>query len=82
MHIEKEYYQLQKIHSMTKFISIAFPLSTLSKTNSKELFKHFWEMKWKGIEKPIIHWSVIDHAKVYQNRSKRCNLYLTEKYHI
>ena len=39
-------------------------------------------MKRKGIEKPIIHWLVIDHAKPYQNGSKRCNLCLTEKYHI
>ena len=53
-----------------------------SKANSTELSKHFWEMKRKGIEKPIMHWSVIDHAKPYKNGSKRCNLYLTEKYHI
>ena len=53
-----------------------------SKANSTELSKHFWEMKRKGIKKPIMHWSVIDHAKPYQNRSKRCNLCLTEKYHI
>ena len=39
-------------------------------------------MKRKGIEKPIMHWSVIDHAKPYQNGSKRCNLCLTEKCHI
>ena len=39
-------------------------------------------MKRKGIEKPIMHWSVIDHAKPYQNTSKRCKLCLTEKYHI
>ena len=53
-----------------------------SKANSTELSKHFWEMKRKGIEKPIMHWSVIDHAKLYQNGSTRCNLSLTEKYHI
>ena len=34
-----------------------------SKANSTELSKHFWEMKRKGIKKPIMHWSVIDHAK-------------------
>ena len=53
-----------------------------SKANSTELSKHFWEMKRKGIEKPIMHWSVIDHAKPYQNGSKGCNLCLIEKYHI
>ena len=53
-----------------------------SKANSTELSKHFWEMKRKDIEKPVMYWSVIDQAKPYQNCSKMCNLYLTEKYHI
>ena len=50
--------------------------------NSTELSKHFWEMKRKDIENPTMYWSVIDHAKPYQNGSKRYNLCLTEKYHI
>ena len=53
-----------------------------SKANFAELCKHFWEMKGKGIKKPTMHWSVTDHAKPYWNGSKRCNLCLTEKYHI
>ena len=53
-----------------------------SKANSTELSKHFWEMNRKGIKKPIMHWSVIDYAKPYQNGSKRCNLCLMEKYHL
>ena len=40
-----------------------------SKANSTELSKHFWELKRKGIKKVIVHRSVIDHAKPYQNRS-------------
>ena len=52
------------------------------KANSTELSKHFWEIKRKGIKKPIMHWSVIDHTKPYQNGSKRRNLCLTEKFHI
>ena len=53
-----------------------------SKANSTELSKHFWEKKRKGIKNSIMHWSVIDHAKPDQNGYKRCNLCLTEKYHI
>ena len=34
-----------------------------SKANYTKLSKHFWEMKRKDIKKPIMHWSVIDHAK-------------------
>ena len=53
-----------------------------SKANSTELSKHFWEMKRKGVKKPIMHRSVIDHAKPYRNGSKGGNLCLTEKCHI
>ena len=53
-----------------------------SKANSTELSKYFWEVKRKNNEKPIMHWSVIDHAKPCQNGSKSCKLCLTEKYHI
>ena len=45
-----------------------------SKANSTELSKHFWEIKRKGIKNPIMHWSVINHAKPYMYKSKRCNL--------
>ena len=67
---------LQKINLKTNFIS------TGREANSTELSKHFWEIKRKSIEKTIMHWSVEDHAKPYQNESKRCNLRLTEKYYI
>ena len=53
-----------------------------TKENSTELSKHFWEMRRKGIEKPIMHWPVTDHAKPVQNGSKRWNLCLTVKYHV
>ena len=41
-----------------------------SKANSTELSEHFLEMKRKGIKNPIMHWSVIDHAKPYKNVSR------------
>ena len=72
---------LQKVHLKTDFISTTIP-SSMKVTNFTELSKYFWEMKRKGIKKPIMHWSVIDHAKQYQNGSKRCNLCLTEQCHI
>ena len=48
-----------------------------TKANSTELPKHFWKTIKRNIEKPIILSSVIDN-----NETNRCNLYLTEKYHI
>ena len=54
----------------------------INKTNSTELLRHFREMKRKGIENPIMHWLVTDHAKSYANGSKKCKFCLTKKYHI
>ena len=53
-----------------------------NKINSTELSKHIWVLKKQGITNPVIKWSIIDYAKPYINGSKRCNLCLTEKYHI
>ena len=53
-----------------------------SKVNSTELSKHVWDLKKQGIDNPVIKWSVIDNAKSYVNGSKRCNLCVTEKFHI
>ena len=46
--------RLYKHHNLFKYESTA---------NSTELSNHYWEMNRKGIKKPIMHWSVIDHAK-------------------
>ena len=42
-----------------------------SEANSIELSTHYWEMKRKGIEKPIMYWSVIDHAKPYRQMGQK-----------
>ena len=39
-------------------------------------------MKRKDVNKPIMHRSVIDHAKPYRNGSKGGNLCSTKKFHI
>ena len=53
-----------------------------SKDDSADLSKHFREIKRKGIEEPIMRWSVIDRAKLCQNGSKSWNLCFTQKCHI
>ena len=53
-----------------------------SKANSTELSKHVWDLKKQGVTNPIIKWAIIDHATPYINGSKKCNLCLTEKFHI
>ena len=49
--------------------------------NKTELSKHVWELQRKDVT-PNLSWEVIDHARSYVNGSKKCNLCLTEKYHI
>ena len=43
-----------------------------------------WELRNSGISMDNINieWSVLDHATAYRNGTRKCNLCLTEKYHI
>ena len=51
------------------------------KENSTELSKYIWSIQRRGVT-PILSWSVIDHAQPYNPVTKKCNLCITEKYHI
>ena len=53
-----------------------------NKVNSTELSKHIWNLKDSKIENVEIKWTILDRAPAFKNGSKRCNLCLTEKYHI
>jgi hypothetical protein len=48
---------------------------------STELSKYIWEMK-RSNEDYNLKWSIHKHAHAYSNKSKRCNLCLTEKLSI
>ena len=52
-----------------------------SKESATELSKHVWEFQKKDIA-PNLSWEIIDHARPYVNGSKKCDLCLTEKFHI
>ena len=52
-----------------------------NKKVSTELSKYIWSLKEKNIDYSI-KWSILDHAKVYTNSTKRCNLCISEKYYI
>ena len=53
-----------------------------NKINSTELSKHIWNLKDRKIENVDIKWTILDRAPAFKNGSKRCDLCLTEKYHI
>ena len=51
------------------------------KSNATELSKYLWSCRDAGYE-PTIAWSIVCHAKPYQQGEKQCQLYLAEKYSI
>jgi hypothetical protein len=54
------------------------------KKTASEISKYIWELKGNGVNNDDIkiEWSVLDHAPAYINGARKCNLCLTEKYHI
>ena len=52
-----------------------------SKSNATELSKHIWKLKEQKATYSI-NWSIIQRASPYNPTTKRCNLCLSEKYHI
>ena len=53
-----------------------------SKANSTVLSKYYWELKNSGSKDISLHWSIVDHANPYVYGSNKCDLCITEKYHI
>ena len=49
--------------------------------NNTELSKYIWTLQNENDTYNIM-WKIIEKATPYNNISKRCNLCLTEKYHI
>ena len=52
-----------------------------SKRHSIELSKHIWELKEQQRDYKI-EWEILCHAKLYNNKSKRCQLCIMEKFYI
>ena len=49
--------------------------------NSTELSKYIWQLK-RNNDNFNIKWSIIQRSQAYSNKTKRCNLCLTEKLSI
>ena len=52
------------------------------KFSSTELSKFIWDLKDKNIDNVEMDWSTVEKAPPLKNGSKRCELCLTEMYHI
>lgn len=53
-----------------------------SKINATELSKYIWNLRDNNVDNAKIKWSVLDRAPAFKNGAKRCDLCLTEKFHI
>ena len=55
-----------------------------NKKNGSRISQYIWELRNSGISMDNINieWSVLDRATAYRNGTRKCNLCLTEKYHI
>ena len=79
---DANYIGLTELTFKDRFYKHQHSFKHVSKSNSTELSKHIWMLKENGKEVNSIDWSIIDHSSPYKNGAKRCNLCLTEKYHV
>ena len=52
------------------------------KISSTDFSKFIWDLKDKSIDNVEMDWYIVEKAPPLKNGSKRCELFLTEKYHI
>ena len=55
--------------------------NSVSKRNATDFSKHIWQLKDSNSEYAI-KWKILSHAPHYSNRTKQCQLCITEKYFI
>ena len=76
------YIGLTELSFKDRFYKHKNPFKYRNKINSTELSNHIWNLKDRKIENVDIKWTILDRAPAFKNGSKRCDLCLTEKYHI
>ena len=78
---QKHYIGLTESTFKTRYTYHKYTFKTPKHRNSTELSKLVWKLKDNNINYNI-KWSIIDRALPYSNKTKRCNLCITEKFHI
>ena len=77
----KNYFGLCETEFKARYYNHVQSFSHGQKSNATELSKYVWSCRDAGYE-PTIAWSIVCHAKPYQQRHKQCQLCLAEKYSI
>ena len=78
---EESYIGLTSTEFKSRFNGHKCSFNDIRKKNSTELSKHIWKLKDEGRNYEV-KWSIMGHAKPYDNISKRCNLCNLEKFYI
>ena len=78
---KETYIGLTKNEFKKRFNGHKSTFKNVSKRYSTELSKHLWNLKDKNIDFEI-NWTILRKSKPYNNKSRKCNLCLLEKYYI
>ena len=78
---EKSYIGITSDTFKSRFANHKSSFNNRCKKNQTELSKYIWQLKDKNTPFSI-KWKIEQHAKPYSPNTKRCNLCLSEKYHI
>ena len=78
---EESYVGLTSSEFKTRYNAHNHTFRDSSKRLSTELSKHVWSIKDQNKDFSI-KWSILGHARPYDNISKKCNLCILEKYYI
>ena len=78
---EKHYIGLTENTFKQRYTQHKSTLTHKKHQTSTELSKYIWQLKDKE-QAHDVKWSITTHAAAYSNKTKRCNLCITEKLHI
>ena len=78
---QKQYIGLTANTFKTRYTSHKASFTNEQKRNSTELSKYIWQLKEENTPYSL-EWKILQHSAPYSPRTKRCNLCLSEKYHI
>ena len=65
----------------TRYLNHTSSFRTKTKRNATELSKHIWKLKDSNTSYSI-NWKIIKKSQPYSNKTKRCNLCMSEKFII
>ena len=78
---EQTYVGLTETTFKTRYLNHTSSFRNKTKKHATELSKHIWKLKDSNTPY-IINWKIIKKSQPYSNKTKRCNLCLSEKFII